>query len=97
MMASRPFDDDGYIGYDTHLPRLYNSGDDVFVSQPILETPLPPPIGGGSVGFSEFSAEENRNDLDGSASAGGGSVGFSEFSAEENRNDLDGSALAIKM
>ncbi|GLT89442.1 hypothetical protein SLE2022_074220 [Rubroshorea leprosula] len=92
-MASRPFDDDGYIGYDPRLPsqrfdsfsnfdsgsvkdsvtdsppvfssQSYGSGDDVFVSQPLPETPSPPPIFGRGGGFSEFSAEENGNDLDG--------------------------------
>ncbi|GKV06009.1 hypothetical protein SLEP1_g17947 [Rubroshorea leprosula] len=90
-MASRPFDDDGYIGYDPRLQsqrfdsfsnfdadsvkesvpdsppvfnsQSYGSGDDVFVSQPLPETPSPPPIYGG--GFSEFSPEQNGKDLGG--------------------------------
>ncbi|GKV19741.1 hypothetical protein SLEP1_g29965 [Rubroshorea leprosula] len=93
MMGSRPFDDDGFIGYEPCLPsqrfdsfsnfdvgsvkdsvydsppifssQSYNSRDDVFVSQPILETPSLLPIRGGSGGFLDFSAEENGNDLDG--------------------------------
>ncbi|GKV35997.1 hypothetical protein SLEP1_g44184 [Rubroshorea leprosula] len=79
MMASRPFDNDGYIGYDPRLSpqrfdsfsnfyagsvkdsvcdsspifssQSYSSRDDVFVSQPLLETPSPPPIGGGGGRF----------------------------------------------
>ncbi|GKV23538.1 hypothetical protein SLEP1_g33248 [Rubroshorea leprosula] len=39
----------------------YSSGDDMFVSQPLLETLSPPPIGGDGGGFSEFSTEENGN------------------------------------
>ncbi|GKV36514.1 hypothetical protein SLEP1_g44638 [Rubroshorea leprosula] len=64
MMVSRPFDDDGYIGYDPRPPsQRFDSCSNFDVGSvkdsPLLETPSPPPIGGGSGGFSKFSAEEN--------------------------------------
>ncbi|KAL6326449.1 hypothetical protein AAG906_008311 [Vitis piasezkii] len=97
--STRPFDDDGYLGYDPRLPSqrfdsftnfadsesvkesvedspIYNSAsyaaaDDVFTSQPIPDTPSPPPIyvsGGGFAAdqheFSSFSPEANGKVFD---------------------------------
>lgn len=92
-MSSRPFDDDGYIGYDPRLasqrfesysnfetdsvkdsvadsPPMFNNqsygtGDDVFVSQPMPETPSPPPIYGSGGGYSAFSSEQNGKGFNG--------------------------------
>lgn len=92
--STRPFDDDGYLGYDPRLPSQrfdsftnftdpddsnkesvadspvfnpsYAASDDGFSSQPIPDTPSPPPIyasGGGYSpdphGFSTLSPESN--------------------------------------
>ncbi|OMO85083.1 Clathrin light chain [Corchorus capsularis] len=95
-MSSRPFDDDGYLGYDPRLasqrfesysnfdgdssvkdsvadsPPMFNNqaygaggGDDVFVSQPMPETPSPPPIYGSGGGYSAFSPEQNGKGFSG--------------------------------
>ncbi|XP_022742671.1 clathrin light chain 3-like [Durio zibethinus] len=92
-MSSRPFDDDGYIGYDPRLPsqrfesysnfdadsikdsvadsppmfnsQSYDTGDDVFVSHPMPETPSPPPIYGSGSGYSAFSPEQNGKGFNG--------------------------------
>ncbi|XVF76806.1 hypothetical protein PTKIN_Ptkin13bG0296500 [Pterospermum kingtungense] len=92
-MSSRPFDDDGYIGYDPRLasqrfesysnfdadsvkdsvadsPPMFNSqsygtGDDIFVSQSMPETPSPPPIYGSGGGYSSFSPEQNGKGFNG--------------------------------
>ncbi|XP_057981406.1 clathrin light chain 2 [Malania oleifera] len=98
--STRPFDDDGYLGYDPRLAShrfdsfsnfaesesvkdsvgdspIFNSssyvaGDDVFVSQPVTDTPSPPSIyaaGGGFSSdqpeFSTFSPEANGKAFDG--------------------------------
>ncbi|OMO97572.1 Clathrin light chain [Corchorus olitorius] len=93
-MSSRPFDDDGYLGYDPRLAsqrfesysnldgdssvkdsvadsppafnnQSYGAGDDVFVSQPMPETPSPPPIYGSGGGYSAFSSEQNGKGFSG--------------------------------
>ncbi|KAK9283080.1 hypothetical protein L1049_011309 [Liquidambar formosana] len=101
--STRPFDDDGYLGYDPRLPsqrfdsfsnfadsesvkdsaagdspifngnnNSYAAGDDVFTSQPISETPSPPPIyvssggfGADPTEFSSYSPEANGKEFDG--------------------------------
>ncbi|XVF55109.1 hypothetical protein PTKIN_Ptkin06aG0009800 [Pterospermum kingtungense] len=92
-MSSRPFDDDGYTGYDPRLAsqrfesfsnfdadsvkdsvadsppvfgsQSFDTGDDVFLSQPMPETPSPPPIYGSGGGYSAFSPEQNGEGLNG--------------------------------
>ena len=92
-MSSRPFDDDGYSGYDPRLAsqrfesysnfdadsvkdsvggsppmfgnKSYGTGDDVFVSQAMPETPSPPPIYGTGGGYSAFSPEQNGEGFNG--------------------------------
>ena len=95
--STRPFDDDGYIGYDPRLSsqrfddsfsnlderdsvkdsaagegesspifgsQSYGSGEDVFTSQPIPETPSPPSIYSAGAGLSSFSPEQNGESVD---------------------------------
>lgn len=108
--STRPFDDDGYIGYDPRLSsqrfdsfsnfdadsvmdssspaaaagdsspifgdRPYGSGEDVFTSQPIPDTPSPPSIYSAGPGFSSFSPEHGGKSVDGDGDGGfGGSNG----------------------
>lgn len=43
----------------------FDTGDDVFLSQPMPETPSPPPIYGSGGGYSSFSPEQNGKGSDG--------------------------------
>ncbi|XP_041022996.1 clathrin light chain 3-like [Juglans microcarpa x Juglans regia] len=90
--STRPFDDDGYIGYDPRLSsqrfhsfsafdaesvkdsagdsspifanQSYGTGDDVFSTQPVPETPSPPSMYSTGGGFSELSPEQNGGGFD---------------------------------
>ncbi|KAK8532029.1 hypothetical protein V6N13_131378 [Hibiscus sabdariffa] len=72
------FDDDGYLGYDPRLASHQSqsldadsvkdslpTGDHVFSSQSIPQTPSPPPIYGSGAEHSAFSSEQNGKRVNG--------------------------------
>ncbi|XWS59945.1 hypothetical protein CRYUN_Cryun08bG0165700 [Craigia yunnanensis] len=64
------FDADSVKDSVADSPPMFNSqsfdtGDDVFVSQPMPETPSPPPIFGSGGGYSAFSPEQNGKGFNG--------------------------------
>ena len=96
--STRPFDDDGYLGYDPRLQsqrfdfdadsvkdsagdspifggsQSYSTGDDVFLSHPVPETPSPPSIYSPAGGYTAFSPEQNGEGPDADFAASDGPI-----------------------